>query len=373
MTVRDVVVVGGSTAGATAMRELRRRGHDGPIVLLDPADGTNRPPLSKGVLGKDDDPSTVLMNHAALQIDHVRRAASSLDPDRHRVIDEEGDSHHYDALVIAAGSRARTLAAPGQHGEHVLRTVDDAVALRNRFRTASTVIVVGAGFLGLEVATAAANAGADVLVIDRDPPLQRLTGEFLSRLVMERAQRIGIAFLRSAVTLIGSPVHGVRLDDGTTREADVVVSCVGDVPAADWLAGTPLESPLGVEIDAQARTAIPGVLAAGDIAAVRRDRVVTRGPFWANAVAQGRVAAGSILGRPHENDVTDHYFWTEIAGVSLKAVGPLPLVGAPTVLEDAGDGAGLYAWEGPSVVAFGINRSLPRLRKTARELDRLDR
>ncbi|RYJ04815.1 MAG: ferredoxin reductase, partial [Actinomycetales bacterium] len=138
MTARSVVVVGGSTAGATAMRELRRDGHEGPIVLLDPADGTNRPPLSKAVLARGDDASSVLMDHTSLGVEHVRASAVGLDADGRTVLDDQGRRHPYDALVIAAGSRARTLAAPGQDGELVLRTVEDAVALRARLGTAST-------------------------------------------------------------------------------------------------------------------------------------------------------------------------------------------------------------------------------------------
>ncbi|RYJ01803.1 MAG: ferredoxin reductase, partial [Actinomycetales bacterium] len=255
-----------------------------------------------------------------------------------------------------------------QEGELVLRTVEDAVALRARLSAASSVVVIGAGFLGLEVATAAAGAGASVCVVDPDPPLQRLLGEHLAGLLVERAVWAGITFHRGPAALVGEPVGGVRLADGSVIEADAVVSCVGDVPASGWLDGTALASPHGIEIDGEARTVLPGVYAAGDVAAVRRNGVLSRGPFWANAVAQGRVAAAGVLGHRPAHGVVDHYFWTDLAGVQVKAVGALPLRGRPTVLEDGGDGTGLLAWEGQAVVALGIKRSVPRLRKDAQQL-----
>ena len=366
MRPRDVVVVGGSTAGATFMREVRRRGFDGRLVLLDPADGTNRPPLSKGVLTKGDDPASVLMDHTSLGVEHVRSAARSLDPDRRVVLDEDGEAHPYDTLVIASGSRARSIAAPGQEGELLLRTTDDAVRLRTRLERASSVVVVGAGFLGLEVATAAARAGAQVCVVDVDPPLQRLLGPSLATRLTERASGLGIEFRRGSVALHGSPVTGVRLADGTLLEADVVVSCVGDVPNTEWAAGTDLAAPHGLEIDERARTLRPDVLAVGDVAAVRTGSVAVRGPFWANAVAQGRVAAATVLDEPAPCGITDDYFWTEIAGVSLKAVGALPLSGEPEVLEEGDDDSAILAWGDQAVVAYGMRRSLPQLRGLAR-------
>lgn len=366
MRPRDVVVVGGSTAGATFMREVRRRGFDGRLVLLDPAEGTNRPPLSKGVLTKGDDPASVLMDHAPLDVEHVRSAARTVDLDRRLVLDHDGDAHPYDALVIASGSRARSIASSGQEGELLLRTTDDAVRLRARLERADSVVVVGAGFLGLEVATAAARAGAQVCVVDVDPPLRRLLGPSLADRLAERAASLGIEFRGGSVALHGNPVTGVRLADGTVLEADVVVSCVGDVPNTEWVADTDLGAPHGVEIDEHARTSRPDVFAVGDVAAVRRGPDAVRRPFWANAVAQGRVAAASVLDESPPCGITDDYFWTEIAGVSLKAVGALPLSGEPEVLEEGDDDSSILAWGDQAVVAYGMRRSLPQLRTLAR-------
>lgn len=367
MIPRDVVVVGGSTAGATVLRELRSRGYEGRLTLVDPEPGTNRPPLSKAVLADPTAESSVLMDHASLDVELVRSRATGLDHAGRTVSTDDGAAHRFDALVVATGSRARRIAAPGQTGELVLRTVEDARHVRERFADAATAVVVGAGFLGLEVATAAVTAGLRVTVVDVDPPLQRLLGEHLSSALCERAANLGIDFRRSGAVLMGDPVHAVRLDDGEELAADVVVSCVGDEPVTDWLHGSGLRIDHGVVIDDHARTNLADVFAAGDVAAVRTPEGVVRRPFWANAMAHGRVAATTVMGQPVDAPIVDDYFWSEIAGVSLKVVGSLPVEGEPEVLEDAGSGHGLLAWGQSTVVAYGIRRSAPRLRAVLRE------
>lgn len=368
MTPRDVVVVGGSTAGATVLRELRSRGFEGRLTLVDPEPGTNRPPLSKAVLADASAEGSVQMDHASLGVEQVHAKASGLDHPNRTLLTADGGAHPFDVLVVATGSRARRIAAPGQTGELVLRTVEDAQCLRERFPSASSAVVVGGGFLGLEVASAAAKAGLAVTVVDVDPPLQRLLGTHLASAVCERATTLGIMFRRSGAVLLGDPVHGVRLDDGEELVTDVVVSCVGDEPVTDWLRGSGIELEQGVVIDDRARSSLPDVYAAGDVVAVRTGDGVARAPFWANAVTQGRVAAASILGQPVEDPIVDHYFWTEIAGTAIKVVGPLPLEGKPQVLEDAGSGNGLFAWGSSTVVSYGIRRSVPRLRAALLDL-----
>ena len=370
MSVRHVVVVGGSTAGATTMRDLRRRGYEGRITLLDPDGGTNRPPLSKAVLASPVNDTTVSMDHESLDVSHVRAAAVGLDPSARVVVVEGGERHHYDALVIASGARARRIATPGQRGELVLRTLDDARLLRERLTAAARVIVVGGGFLGMEVATAAARAGAEVTVVDVEAPLERHLGPFLATLLRDRAAAIGVGFLRSAVSLHGDPVDGVRFDGGSVLRADVVVSCVGDLPETGWLGPSAMGTACGVPIDRAARTSVPQVWAAGDVTCRVQGGSTLRQPFWANAVTQGRVAAASILGQPIDDPIHDDYFWTDIAGTSLKAVGQLPLPGVPRMVEDAGGGDGVLAWGDDAVVAVGVRRPAAQLRRMATELGR---
>lgn len=371
MSPGHVVVVGGSTAGTTAVRELRRRGHDGRVTVVDPETGVNRPPLSKGVL-HGDDPAAVTIDHGPLDVTTVRARATHLDVERHLVEVEGGDAITYDALVLATGSRAVRLAAPGQRGEHVLRTIDDSVSLRRRLAEASSVVVLGAGFLGMEVASAATRHAKGVTVVDPDPPLLRLLGPHLADHFVRRARDHGIGFRRSSAELLGDPVHAVRLGDGAVLEAELVVTCVGDRPDLAWLDGSGITSDVGVPVDHLGRTRVPDVYAAGDVAALPDGSGHRRAPFWANAVAQGRVAAAGIVGATPDGPVHDPYFWTEIAGHPLKVVGPLPAGdAAPEVLEDAGDGAGILALGPATVAALGVPRSLPRLRALARNLDTL--
>ncbi len=364
MSPRAVLVVGGSTAGATAMRELRRRGYDGTLTLLDPEVGTNRPPLSKAVLADPGAEERVGMDHSPLDVRHVRAAAVSLDADARVVTDAEGGRHAYDALLVATGGRARRLADPSaQEGELVLRTVEDAVRLRDALAASGSVVVVGAGFLGLEVATAAAKAGCRVSVVDPDPPLTRLLGDHLAGQLVERAGELGIVFERSTARLHGNPVDGVELADGRLLAADVVVTCAGDVPETSWLSGTVLDDPRGILVDTSARTEVDGVWAAGDVARTEHGGSDARRPFWANAVTQGRVAAASMLGDDVDAPIVDHYFWTEVAGTALKVVGPLPQPGEPTTLETDGAGGALLAWDATVVASLGLRRSVSALRR----------
>jgi 3-phenylpropionate/trans-cinnamate dioxygenase ferredoxin reductase component len=371
MTLDDVVVVGGSTAGSTFMRELRRRGFDKRLTLIDPERGTNRPPLSKAVLAGQVPDSSVLLDHSASDATHIRSRATTIDPATRRVTTAGGAVVPYDALVIACGSSARRLLPATRRGEMVLRTLNDAQRLRSRFAVSTSAVVIGGGFLGMEVATAAIRSGLVVTVVDPEPPLRRLLGDHLAADLVEQATSMGIQFRQSTARLLGDPVTCVQLDDGGVLEADVVVSCVGDIPETDWLAGSGLVTRHGIEIDSSTRTAVAGVFAIGDVAAVRSGDVVRRAPYWANAVTQARVAAAAVLGHEIDDPIVDEYFWTDVAGVSLKAVGNLPVVGSPRCLEDGGDGRGLFAWEPATVVALGVRRSVPKLREAARRLSGL--
>ncbi|RYJ07376.1 MAG: ferredoxin reductase, partial [Actinomycetales bacterium] len=186
---------------------------------------------------------------------------------------------------------------------------------------------------------------------------------------------VGVELVQSEgpVSLDGDPVTGVRLGDGTVLRADLVVTCAGDVPVTDWLDGHAWAGPQGVEIDHGGRTPLEGVLAAGDVAAVREEAGLRRRPFWSNAVAQGRLAAATLLGDEPGGPVWDDYFWSEVCGHSLKMVGPVPR-GEPEVL--AGDpctGSSLLRWwdgDVATVVAVDHRIPVPRLRALALERER---
>ncbi|WP_037158163.1 NAD(P)/FAD-dependent oxidoreductase [Rhodococcoides fascians] len=375
MNAAPIVVVGRSTAGCAAARELRALGYDKDIVMIgaDPDGSYSRPPLSKHVLDSDDGTSA-RWDLSDLRITELNSAATRLDPGRKTVALSDGTDVEYGTLVVATGADARRLARVGQAGELVVRTHDDARVLRSRLDAASSAIIVGAGFLGMEIASACVRRTIETTVVDVDPPLERVLGSFLAAAIEERLAENSGSMLRPAgpVTLSGSPVDGIVLPDRTALHADVVVSCVGEVPASDWLDGTGVADRDGVGIGEDCSTSVPDVFAAGDVTYFREpSRYPRRGPFWSNAVAQGRVAAASALGAAARCAPVDDYFWTEVLGLSIKAVGPLPLVGEPEIVTGSvDDGSALLRWTHPdgrkTLVAYGLRMSVGKLRALAR-------
>ncbi|KUM80690.1 NAD(P)/FAD-dependent oxidoreductase [Streptomyces griseorubiginosus] len=373
---RSVLVVGESLAGTTAVRHLRALGHAGPLTLVGAEEqgAYSRPPLSKVVLKDPSADETLGLALDGLDVDVIRSPAVAADTDRRTVTTADGRRIGYDALIVATGAGARRLAAPGQRGELVLRTLEDARRLRARLADATSAIVVGAGFLGMEVASACAARGIPVTVVDTDRPLERVLGAYLSAEITARAATHGIRFLQATgfATLTGDPVRGVALPDGTELTADLVVTCAGEVPCVDWLEGTGLAGRLGVGIDHACATTVPGVFAAGDVTYLRAQGTQPdrRAPFWSNAVAQGRAAAASALGLPLPGPAHDDYFWTEVTGLSVKVVGRLPLLGEPTAVQGSvADGRALLTWnhaDGTSTaVAYGLRKPVAALRALA--------
>lgn len=373
---RSVLVVGESLAGTTAARQLRTLGHDGPLTLVGAEEqgAYSRPPLSKVVLKDPSADETLGLALDGLEADVIRSPAVAADTRRRTVTTADGRRIGYDALIVATGADARRLAAPGQCGELVLRTLEDARLLRARLADAESAIVVGAGFLGMEVASACAARGIPVTVVDTDRPLQRVLGDHLSAEITARAATHGIRFVQATgfATLTGDPVDGVALPDGTELTADLVVTCAGEVPCVDWLTGTGLAGRLGVGIDQACATTVPGVFAAGDVTYLRGDGTQPdrRAPFWSNAVAQGRAAAASALGLPLPGPAQDDYFWTEVAGLTVKIVGRLPLVGEPTAVQGSvADGRALLTWSHAdgtaTAVAYGLRKPVAALRALA--------
>ena len=369
---RSIVIVGDSIAGCTAARELRARGHAGPLIMIgaDPDGCYARPPLSKHVL-KDGAAKAETWDLSDLELTTIVDRAVSVDTEARTITTAVGTEISYDALIVATGAAARRIAGPDQSGETVLRTFADVRALRPTLDEARTAIVVGAGFLGMEVASACAARGIAVTVVDIDPPLKRLLGPFLSDAIVAGAAAASVEFVQaeSPVALTGDRVVGIKIADRILT-ADLVVTCAGDVPETGWLDGSGIADGRGVAIDDLCATAVPNVFAAGDVTYSRA--ASSRAPFWSNAVAQGKVAAASALGLEPTCPPTDDYFWTEILGLSIKVVGPLPLLGEPAVIEGSiADGSALLQWSHDdghtTIVAFGIKKSVGLLRRLARE------
>jgi 3-phenylpropionate/trans-cinnamate dioxygenase ferredoxin reductase subunit len=229
------------------------------------------------------------------------------------------------------------------------------------------VLVVGGGFLGMEIASTARTLGKEVTVVDVAPPLDRLLGAVVGGHVRSAATRAGVRIVVTGggVRLLGVPTPtGVELVDGTRLEADLVVSAVGDIPNVEWLAGSGVQVQGGVVVDTACRVA-PGVVAAGDVTVVASaDGTLSRSPHWTNAVDQARGAVRALLhgGAPYR---PSQYCWTEQYGLDVKLVGDLDPQGEPAVLDGSLDqGSALLAW--PDAVAprsvVAVNHPTPPAR-----------
>jgi 3-phenylpropionate/trans-cinnamate dioxygenase ferredoxin reductase component len=350
VSLREIVVVGGSIAALTAVEALRMEDFDGSITVLSDEDlpPYTRVPLSKGVLAGRQSADDVVLAPLAGEVDlHLRTPATGLDLDTQTVLTSMGPVR-YDGLVIATGARARRIGTPGQT-ERVLRTYADGMRLREDLRRVSSVLVVGGGFLGMEIASTARELGKEVTVVDLAPPLDRLLGTTVASYVRAVAERSGVRFVlaHGGVRLLGEPAPtGVETPDGHRLEADLVVSAVGDVPNVEWLGGSGVPISAGVVVDERCRVS-PHVVAAGDVAVMASgDGALTRTPSWTNAVEQARFAGRALL---HGDDAPEYrpsrYSWTEQFGLDVKMVGPLDPQGEPAVLDGGLDqGTALLAW-----------------------------
>jgi NADPH-dependent 2,4-dienoyl-CoA reductase/sulfur reductase-like enzyme len=345
-----VVVIGASLAGLRAAEEVRHEGHGGPIIVIgdEPHVPYDRPPLSKQFLaGKWD--ADRLHHHAPDKLDtldmefRLGRRADALDTDAHLVSLDDGSELHYDGLIIATGAGARTLpGTEGVPGVRTLRTLDDAEGLIADLAAAGPgahVVVIGAGFIGSEVAATCRGLGFEVTVVEALPtPLGRVLGDEMGAACAALHTDAGVA-LRTGVGVdrvvaeVPEPAPGstpsarpisVHLDDGEVLHADVVVVGIGVTPAVDWLAGSALEVDNGVVCD-EYLFAAPDVVAAGDVA-----RWTHRGldqslrvEHWTNAAESGVAATRNLL---RGREVADPYepvlfFWSDQYATKIQVVG----------------------------------------------------
>lgn len=377
-----VVIVGASLAGLRAAESLRAHGHEGSITLVgeEPHRPYDRPPLSKQVLtGKTDADGTALPVPEDLDAEWVLgRPATGLDVDARRVHLAGGDEVQWDGLVIATGAAPKKLPfAPPGPGVHYLRTLDDSLALREDLMRSRALVVIGAGFIGLEVATSAAALGVPTVVLEALPvPLERSLGADTGRAVMEwhRAKgvdlRVGVAI--DSIVWAGPEGPGaarpvaVRLADGTEIPADTVVVGIGVAPATGWLYGSGVDVADGVRCDARLRVLrdgrpLPEVVAAGDVA--RWDHAgygePVRVEHWTNATEAGEAAALALLGRSPGPYTPVPYFWSDQHGLKLQFVGRAAPGDETMVVEGSFEEDRLliaYGRQGRLVGALGMRR-----------------
>lgn len=332
--------MGASLAGLRAVEAARRTGYAGRVTLVGAEDRLpyDRPPLSKALLGVDG-PAQVTPFRTERELRDelgidllLGTPADGLDLDS-REVHVAGRAVRYDGLVVATGAAPRSFPGAELEGVHVLRTADDALAIRAALDSRARTVVVGAGFIGSEVASAARARGLPVTVVEAaDVPLVRSVGSEAGAVcvAMHRAAGtelllgVGVAGLSSA----GGRVTGVRLDTGTVLPADLVVLGTGVSPATSWLedSGLPLhEHDRGVLCDATLATGVPGVYAAGDIAHVPSpllDGDLLRLEHWTNAAEQGAAAARHALDPAAARPTASvPYFWSDWYGHRIQFVG----------------------------------------------------
>ncbi len=299
----NIVVIGGGLAAANAVSELRDRGYADDITLVgaEPHLPYERPPLSKGLLLGTDAPESVFVHDRAWydgQRVELRLGTrvTAIDRTRRRVLFDGGELP-YDRLILTTGSTARRLPAleAGDVPVRYLRTLDESLALKNELT--GRMLIVGAGWIGLEIAAAARQAGAEVTVVETAAwPLLGVLGPELAPLIAELHRDHGVD-LRLGTAVAGVEGAEVLLSDGARLRPDLVVAGVGAVPTDALAAEAGLATGNGVLVDARLATADPAVFAAGDVAnhdhpSLGRLRV----EHWDNAIEQGKHVAGSVLG-----------------------------------------------------------------------------
>ena len=314
-----VVVVGAGLAGLRTAEELRERGFAGSITLIgaESRPPYDRPPLSKKVLTENDLDPSLQADFTALDVDfRPDEAATGLGE---ALVTDHG-THPFDHLVLATGALPVTL--PGQGRQRTLRTYDDALALRDLLRPGLRLAIVGAGWIGAELATAAVAHGSQVTVVEAGPaPLAAAIGAAVGAQTARWYAAAGVD-LRVATAVEAVLPGGLALTGGEQIAADEIVTAVGVRPATRWLEGSGVRLENGVAVDAGLRTSRPGVYAVGDCAAFESCRFGRRLRFehWDVALHAPEVVAANVLGGDEAYDPVP-YFWSEQFGRMVQYVG----------------------------------------------------
>jgi NADPH-dependent 2,4-dienoyl-CoA reductase/sulfur reductase-like enzyme len=367
-------------AGLSAARALRKQGYDGGLVLVNDESRPpyDRPPLSKSFLAGQVTEAHIGLLAAGETLDADWRtgvAATGLHPSGGTVELSDGTELAVDGVVIATGARPRLPWPQLPSGVQALRTLDDAVALRARLLPGARLVVVGAGFIGAEVASTARALGLDVTVIEAmATPLNAALGPELGAVVAGLHAAHGVRLLCGVgvTRLVGhQQVEAVELADGQVIAADVVLLGVGVQPNVEWLAGSGLSIADGVRCDAYGVTAIPNVVAVGDCASWHEPDLGAhrRLEHWTGARERAVIAVSSLLsGGQQKVQGRPPYFWSDQYGVTLQLAGRAAGADSVTIEEGAladYDFLAVYRRAGQpiAVLALGHARSFLRWRK----------
>ncbi len=325
----SVVIVGAGAAGAAAAERLRSEGYEGPIHLVGEEAPVDRPNLSKdylaGTAPEEWMPLRTPEFYAGAGINLSSARVESVDPESRKVRMADGDELSYGALVLATGAEPRRLPVPGAELSHVhyLRSLADSRAIISALGKARKAVVIGAGFIGLEVAASLRQRDVSVTVVaPEEMPLAHLIGETLGRFVTDLHRQHGVDFeLGSGVK--GISAEHVELDNGRVLPADVVVVGIGVLPRTQLAEDAGLTVDNGIVVNDHLRTSDPNIWAAGDIARYPGpDGNSVRVEHWAPAQRQGQTVAGNILGRDAAF-IEPPFFWSQHYDVPINVTGHL--------------------------------------------------
>ena len=369
MSKPTFVIIGASMTGAKAAEELRAQGFDGRVLLVgtEPERPYERPPLTKDYLRGETEREKVYVHPGGFyeqqEIELVTGVTvTAIDPGASRVTLDDGRALGYDRLLLATGAEPRRLAVPGAglDGVYYLRTLADCDRLRARLEAGGRVVVVGAGWIGSELAASARQRGLEVTVIDPQPlPNERIFGPGVAAFYRDVHRQHGVELL------LGEGVDGfegdravarVRTASGRRIECDFAVVGIGVVPRTGLASAAGLEVSNGIVVDAKLQTAAPGIFAAGDVAHAwhpfygQRIRV----EHWANALNQGPAAARAMLGQPVGYDRIP-YFYSDQYDVGMEYSGYAPQWDQVIVRGDREGGEFIAFWLSGGRVAAGMN------------------
>ena len=358
-----IVIVGGGLGAARTAEQLRRAEYSGSITIVSdeahlPYD---RPPLSKEVLRKEVDDVALKPREFYDEKDIILRlgsAASNLDTAAQTVTLTDGTVLGYDELVIATGLVPRRIPAfPDLEGIRVLRSFDESMAIRQHASEAQHAVVIGAGFIGCEVAASLRSLGVAVVLVEPQPtPLALVLGEQIGGLVarLHRDEGVDVRTGVSVAEVRGQGhVDSVVLSDGTELTADLVVVGIGSRPATEWLEGSGVAVDNGVICDEAGRTSAPNVWALGDVASWRDPTGhQVRVEHWSNVADQARVVVPAMLGQDVPSAVVVPYFWSDQYDVKIQCLGEPEATDIVHLVED--DGRKFLAYYERDGVVVGV-------------------
>ena len=344
---KGIVIVGGGLAAARTAEQLRSSDYSGRITIVSdevhlPYD---RPPLSKEVLRKEVDDVALKPREWYDEKDITLRlgsAATSLDTAAQTVTLADGTVLGYDELVIATGLVPRRIPAfPDLEGIRVLRSFDESMALREHASAAKHAVVIGAGFIGCEVAASLRGLGVHVVLVEPQPtPLASVLGEQIGELVarLHRDEGVDVRLGLGVAEVRGQGhVDTVVLTDGSEVPTDLVVVGIGSRPATEWLDGSGIEVDNGVICDEAGRTSAPNVWALGDVASWRNPTGhQVRVEHWSNVADQARVVVPAMLGQDVPSNVVVPYFWSDQYDVKIQCLGEPEATDIVHLVEDDG-------------------------------------